>query len=712
MSDKISYQEIVTYLRETTGDINWYLNNKIGQPVAHRRFPPLTVQRHVTEAAVDLRQVRAYLSEKLTKGMSAGDVIHDFIHSDDPKFKGKTKKERQKMALGAYYSMHPELKREEIEKIVEGKMKAKHTPDSPKEDDKGMSDYEHYMAHKEKHDKKKEKDEEHAGHFAHAARKSAAAGKTTFTIGGTTYPVKANPNVKEEVEQVDEATISKKMHAWGKMITVHDGSHQSFPLHPEHQEKIKNLKNGEKTTFTDETNSKIHAHREGDIIHLKHANAKVSSRVISIPYHHFTEEVEQNESVGTNRSVEMPHSFDVIVHDQNGKEVKVHKGVKALNKKHAETKVKYKHPEGHTFTAHMNEEVDHVYENNDSHTHAAHFENDKGEWSGMQLFSAKDDEDAIKKAHELAKKHGKLTSVEKHVPIKEVASQEELDEILDESFALDEAKTKEQREAERAARNARMAGQVAAMHGKMSTKLQRRVGVAPETSVAKAKKAHLHQASSIAHAAAVAHPEKAAKTLRQINAERVARAMTLGKAHQSGGVGGGGSGPANVSPLEKAMSKVAEKSKKGAGASPAEVEAEKMERKKAEVQKAHDEKTKKLTGRDLEEGFVGNVMKGALHSYGQNLKTKLKSLVVPRGIQHTAKTVKRYAHIGSKLEEELNTDMTDDHEGNKKKDKLKKVGKKQSKLKRKYLGKNKGRTATGQPAHKVDCEPSIKDAKV
>jgi len=70
------------------------------------------------------------------------------------------------------------------------------------------------------------------------------------------------------------------------------------------------------------------------------------------------EEVEQVESVGTNRSVEMPHSFDVIVHDQNGKEVKVHKGVKALNKKHAETKVQYKHPEGHTCTAHMNEEVE------------------------------------------------------------------------------------------------------------------------------------------------------------------------------------------------------------------------------------------------------------------------------------------------------------------------------------------------------------------
>jgi hypothetical protein len=48
------------------------------------------------------------LKEKLTKGMSAGKVISDFVHSKDPKFKGKSTKERQKMALGAYYGMHPE----------------------------------------------------------------------------------------------------------------------------------------------------------------------------------------------------------------------------------------------------------------------------------------------------------------------------------------------------------------------------------------------------------------------------------------------------------------------------------------------------------------------------------------------------------------------------------------------------------------------------
>ena len=48
------------------------------------------------------------LDEVLTKKTSAGKVISDFVHSKNAKFKGKSTKERQKMALGAYYGMHPE----------------------------------------------------------------------------------------------------------------------------------------------------------------------------------------------------------------------------------------------------------------------------------------------------------------------------------------------------------------------------------------------------------------------------------------------------------------------------------------------------------------------------------------------------------------------------------------------------------------------------
>jgi len=44
------------------------------------------------------------INEVLSKDADAGDYIHDFIHSDNPKFAGKSKAERKKMALGAYYA--------------------------------------------------------------------------------------------------------------------------------------------------------------------------------------------------------------------------------------------------------------------------------------------------------------------------------------------------------------------------------------------------------------------------------------------------------------------------------------------------------------------------------------------------------------------------------------------------------------------------------
>ena len=45
-----------------------------------------------------------YIEEKLTAADPAGKWISDFVASDNPKFAGKTKKERINMALGAYYA--------------------------------------------------------------------------------------------------------------------------------------------------------------------------------------------------------------------------------------------------------------------------------------------------------------------------------------------------------------------------------------------------------------------------------------------------------------------------------------------------------------------------------------------------------------------------------------------------------------------------------
>lgn len=56
------------------------------------------------------------LEEKITKNMSAGDIISDFQKS--PEFKGKSKEERKRMALGAYYAENPEKSKKKSKKKV------------------------------------------------------------------------------------------------------------------------------------------------------------------------------------------------------------------------------------------------------------------------------------------------------------------------------------------------------------------------------------------------------------------------------------------------------------------------------------------------------------------------------------------------------------------------------------------------------------------
>ena len=95
---------------------------------------------------------------------------------------------------------------------------------------------------------------------------------------------------KEETELKEAVTVKTSKHSWGKMMTVHHGASHSFPLHPEHQEKIAKLKDGESTSFTDETNSKVTAHRDGDTVHL---SLRGSNTKTPVAMSHFKEEIEQ-----------------------------------------------------------------------------------------------------------------------------------------------------------------------------------------------------------------------------------------------------------------------------------------------------------------------------------------------------------------------------------------------------------------------------------
>jgi hypothetical protein len=63
-------------------------------------FKDKLISNYIEEEA----QFEAELNEVLSKDASAGDWISDFVHSDNPKFAGKSVKKRQKMALAAYYA--------------------------------------------------------------------------------------------------------------------------------------------------------------------------------------------------------------------------------------------------------------------------------------------------------------------------------------------------------------------------------------------------------------------------------------------------------------------------------------------------------------------------------------------------------------------------------------------------------------------------------
>ena len=68
----------------------------------------------------ELQEAINQLSETLSKSASAADWIHDFVHSKNPKFAGKSKEERKQMALGAYYGKQRNEETKEIEEGLKG----------------------------------------------------------------------------------------------------------------------------------------------------------------------------------------------------------------------------------------------------------------------------------------------------------------------------------------------------------------------------------------------------------------------------------------------------------------------------------------------------------------------------------------------------------------------------------------------------------------
>jgi hypothetical protein len=63
------------------------------------------VEQYTAELTEEQKdEIVAELEEALSGDLSAGEWIRDFVHSDNPKFEGKSKDKRKQMALAAYYA--------------------------------------------------------------------------------------------------------------------------------------------------------------------------------------------------------------------------------------------------------------------------------------------------------------------------------------------------------------------------------------------------------------------------------------------------------------------------------------------------------------------------------------------------------------------------------------------------------------------------------
>jgi hypothetical protein len=170
-------------------------------------------------------QLEKEINEVLSKDASAGDWIHDFIHSDNPKFAGKSKAKRQKMALAAYYAKQ---RNEGYENSKEDKEE-----DAKEAKKRGMS-----MAKWEKsaEDKKQDKKEMKEENYA-----MADGPITTDTLAGRvdggkpnsfkSFKLRVNPADKEgdgsvrepACEEPEETTARTSIKARGGEVEVKKG---------------------------------------------------------------------------------------------------------------------------------------------------------------------------------------------------------------------------------------------------------------------------------------------------------------------------------------------------------------------------------------------------------------------------------------------------------------------------------------------------------
>jgi hypothetical protein len=111
-SEKVYTKTNKKGVSESSDDVE-DLKNRIKKIASKQPFDVTEEDRKdIVDASQKLRSMKKeeieQVDEALEKSDPASTWVKDFVHSDDPKFEGKSKKKRMQMALAAYYSKQKE----------------------------------------------------------------------------------------------------------------------------------------------------------------------------------------------------------------------------------------------------------------------------------------------------------------------------------------------------------------------------------------------------------------------------------------------------------------------------------------------------------------------------------------------------------------------------------------------------------------------------
>jgi hypothetical protein len=194
--------ELEKHLRDQENLPTWVIE-KIGQIKGMMTsVSDYILSQHERGVEHDTGEEGIRIAEKITKNTPTGDVIHDFVHSKNPKFTGKSKKERINQALGASYAMK------------KGKMEEADKPDFLDLDKDGNKKESMKKAAKDKQTKEEKVDETTVAGSVATATTSGKSNKGGISFGKGVYE-----SLNTSVEQMiaESITVESNMEECGDM---------------------------------------------------------------------------------------------------------------------------------------------------------------------------------------------------------------------------------------------------------------------------------------------------------------------------------------------------------------------------------------------------------------------------------------------------------------------------------------------------------------